>query len=89
MKHLNITVFGHVQGVGFRNSASHQARYLGINGFIKNLPDGSVYLEAEGDDITMAEFVKWCRKGPGYGRVVDIITDESPVKFFTGFEVKY
>jgi acylphosphatase len=89
MKHINIIVFGHVQGVGFRNSAAHQARYLGISGYVKNLPDGCVYIEAEGDTTAISEFIKWCRKGPGYGRVENITTEESPLKFFTGFEVKY
>ena len=41
---------GQVQGVGYRWSARSQARYLGIHGFVKNLTDGSVYIEAEGKD---------------------------------------
>jgi len=48
-KHVNITVKGRVQGVGFRYSAMEAAEELGIKGFVRNMPDGSVYIEAEGE----------------------------------------
>lgn len=89
MKHINITVKGIVQGVGFRNSARHQARYLGIRGFVKNKFDGSVYIEAEGDASALAEFVKWCRKGPSFAHVDEVVVEESEMQFFSSFEVRY
>jgi acylphosphatase len=89
MKHINIIVTGLVQGVGFRNSARHQARYMGIKGFVKNRSDGSVYIEAEGDYTALAEFVKWCRKGPDFAQVEDIVVEDSEFVGFSSFETRY
>ncbi|HUS26275.1 MAG TPA: acylphosphatase [Nevskiaceae bacterium] len=64
MKHLKIRVTGKVQGVYFRDSARQHAEVLGITGFARNEPDGSVYIEAEGDDTALHEFLAWCHQGP-------------------------
>ena len=48
MKHYNIRIFGIVQGVYFRASTKMEADRLGVNGFVQNEMDGSVYIEAEG-----------------------------------------
>ena len=50
MKRINIHVYGLVQGVFFRYTTRKIARNLGITGIVKNLPDGSVYIEAEGPE---------------------------------------
>ena len=89
MNHINITVFGLVQGVGFRSAAKHQARYLGIKGFVKNEVDGSVYIEAEGDSTALAEYVKWCRKGSSFAQVDEIKVKEGEMKYFSTFETSY
>lgn len=64
-----IRVFGKVQGVFFRRSAREEARRLGLAGFARNEPDGSVYLEVEGDESALARFVAWCETGPVGARV--------------------
>lgn len=89
MKHLNLTVYGRVQGVGYRNAARRQARFLGINGFIRNNYDGSVYIEAEGNDPELNEFVKWCWEGPTYAHVDNVEITESQVKNMGSFETAY
>ncbi|HEY4784628.1 MAG TPA: acylphosphatase [Bacteroidales bacterium] len=89
MKHINITVFGLVQGVGFRSATKHEARYLGIKGFVRNRMDGAVYIEAEGDTTALAEFVKWCRKGPSFAEVDDVKVEEGEMKNFSTFETSY
>jgi acylphosphatase len=77
-----IHVKGHVQGVGFRWSAAREARNLGIKGFIQNLPEGSVYIEAEGTPEQLKIFVDWCRKGPRLSVVESIKADPfSPVDY--------
>jgi acylphosphatase len=48
MHHYQITVSGKVQGVWFRKSTQDKARELGLRGFVRNQPDGSVYIEASG-----------------------------------------
>ena len=64
-----IHVTGFVQGVGFRWSAAREAWKRDITGYVKNMPDGSVYLEAEGTPEQLRELVEWCRHGPGRGFV--------------------
>jgi len=78
MKHFNIEVYGRVQGVGFRFNARNKARELGIKGFVMNRPDGSVYIEAEGEEANCLEFINWCRSGTGYSWVEHLdITEDS------------
>lgn len=88
-KHVNITVKGLVQGVGFRNAAKREARFLGIRGFVRNKPDGSVYIEAEGEQSQIALFVQWCRKGPAFAEVDEILVEEDQMVDFISFETRY
>jgi acylphosphatase len=78
-----------VQGVGFRRAARDQARYMGIKGFVKNMSNGSVYIEAEGENDTMALFVRWCRQGPPYGSVEEVKTEDGTWKGFSTFETRF
>ena len=50
LKHFNIKITGKVQGVFFRDTARQVARSLGVAGYASNRPDGSIYIEAEGED---------------------------------------
>jgi acylphosphatase len=80
--HKNIRVTGRVQGVGFRYSARQVAGDLGIKGFVRNLPDGDVYIEAEGTQTRIDDFIAWCSEGPSRAliRFVDV-TDAAVVNF--------
>ena len=84
-EHYNITVKGRVQGVGFRYNARRQALTLGLDGFVKNMPDGSVYVEVEGNESELDEFVDWCRKGPSGSRIIDVIVSKSNLESLSGF----
>lgn len=96
-KHININrgtiflrkikIYGKVQGIFFRASAKEQADKLGIVGFAQNQPDGSVYIEAEGKNDNLDEFVKWCRTGPSMAKVDNIEVTEGKVKSFPQFTV--
>jgi acylphosphatase len=88
MKRLKIKISGRVQGVAFRHKAQIKARQLGIKGFIKNLYDDSVYIEAEARETELNEFVLWCRKGPEPARVEDIETQVIPVLNDKDFEIR-
>ena len=83
--HLNIKIFGKVQGVFFRETAKVKANTLEITGFIKNEPDGSVYIEAEGEDRAIDEFVKWCKIGPQTAKVEGVETELADYKNFREF----
>lgn len=87
MKHLNITVRGKVQGVFYRASTKAVADQLGVKGFVKNQSDGSVYIEAEGDDFSIESFIEWCHEGPEKAVVEKVETIEAEVKNYRNFEV--
>jgi acylphosphatase len=61
---LHCIVSGLVQGVGFRASARHAARRLGLSGWVRNLPDGRVELEAIGEDHLLGQLLEWLHRGP-------------------------
>lgn len=87
IKHLNIKVYGQVQGIFFRATAKEEAEKLGIKGFARNEPDGTVYIEAEGDKDNLDKFFAWCQKGPSLAKVEKVKITEGPLKNFSGFEV--
>lgn len=60
----HITVYGGVQGVGFRYYTAHVARGLGIRGWVRNRADGSVEICARAEANAMEEFVRLVQKGP-------------------------
>lgn len=88
-KCFEITVYGRVQGVGFRWSAREKARQLGIKGFVKNNSNSSVFIEAEGQIDQINFYIKWCHSGPSHAEVEDVMYKEIELKDFSGFEVKY
>jgi acylphosphatase len=59
-----LTVRGLVQGVGYRAGCRRRASELGLSGWVRNLADGSVEVEAEGHPLQLAELQLWCEKGP-------------------------
>ena len=87
---LFVIITGKVQGVGFRNFTQLNARQLGINGYAKNLPNGTVEVVAEGDKAQLDALVALLKKGPRYARVDSLEIDERP---FTGeyesFGIRY
>jgi acylphosphatase len=87
MKHLNITVNGNVQGVSFRISTKAVADQLQVKGLVKNLPNGSVYIEAEGDDFSLETFLEWCNEGPLQASVQKVEVIEGEVKNYRNFEI--
>ena len=87
-KHLNIHISGQVQGVFFREYARKKAQELGISGFVENLSDGRVYIEAEGEEENLKEFLNWCRKGPDSAEVERVEAKDGEIRNFKGFEIK-
>jgi acylphosphatase len=64
-----IKVNGRVQGVFFRKSTQQKALELGIKGWVKNEPDGSVLVEMEGNFSAMMEMEEWLKHGPPLSKV--------------------
>lgn len=77
---------GRVQGVGFRYQATRIARGLGLTGYVKNLWDGRVELEAQGEEIQVWDLVSELHRQP-YIRIEDMETSDMPLKDEMGFQM--
>jgi acylphosphatase len=88
MDAVEVVVTGRVQGVFFRASAADEARRLGVRGWVRNEPDGSVRVHLEGDPDDVAAMVAWCRNGPAYARVAGVRTKPVEPDGAAGFEVR-
>lgn len=83
-----IIVHGKVQGVFYRQSTVGQAIGLGVKGTVRNLPDGSVEIYAQGTQEQLKALSDWCRKGPPRAVVTGINTEKvEPPEQFHGFKV--
>jgi acylphosphatase len=80
-----ILISGHVQGVGYRYAASRMAESLGLTGFVKNKPNGSVYIEVQGSSDLINTFVGWCKTGPAHAFVESVELSYQSMKDFNGF----
>jgi acylphosphatase len=67
-----VVVSGDVQGVFFRDSTRREARRVGVTGWVRNRPDGSVEAWFEGDPVAVGELVQWCGDGPRHASVEDV-----------------
>ena len=70
---------GRVQGVAFRASTVEQARGHGVTGWVRNLADGSVELEAQGDEARVSALLAWCAHGPPAARVTGVKADDREI----------
>jgi len=74
-----VRIKGLVQGVGFRNFTRKKAVELGATGFVKNLIDGSVYVEVQGEKSILSIFISELKIGPRYGEVLEIKETTIPI----------
>lgn len=87
---VHIVVIGHVQGVGFRYYTFKRAREIGVTGYVKNLPDGTVEIEAEGDRAEVEELIEAVKVGPRAAVVNDVsISWETYSGEYNDFSVDY
>lgn len=85
-----LRIYGLVQGVFFRSSMQGVALRLGLVGWVRNLPDGSVEAVVEGDADKVEELIKWCRRGPPTAIVERVDAEYSEcVKEFKTFTVRH
>jgi acylphosphatase len=89
VKAVTLKVTGRVQGVSFRWYAAREAERLGVTGWVRNEPDGSVALQVEGDDAAVDAMVEWCRRGPSYASVRDVAVTEARPAGANGFDIRY
>jgi acylphosphatase len=87
IKHVKIIVKGKVQGVSFRVATKAVADQLGVKGIIKNEETGEVYIEAEGDPVSLSLFMDWCHEGPEQAMVEALESMEADLKNYRNFEI--
>jgi len=83
-----IIVSGIVQGVSFRSFAKKHAHKLQLNGFVRNLPDGSLEVITEGKKEKIEELIKEIRKGPEGSKVDNIKIEWRRDEGYEGFSIK-
>ena len=81
-------ITGRVQGVYYRASTREVARRLGLNGWVKNLPDGRVEALAYGGVDALAEFERWLAAGTANAKVSGVATETSQELPLDGFEIR-
>ncbi|SDY42304.1 acylphosphatase [Halopenitus persicus] len=84
----HVHVSGHVQGVYYRATTRDTAREHGVDGWVKNLPDGRVEAVFEGPREAVESMVEWCHEGSPRATVEDVaVTYEEPAGI-EGFEIR-
>lgn len=90
IKRYHVRISGRVQGVCFRANTLGKARSLGLTGWVRNLPDGSVEAAFEGDNGAAQAMRDWCRTGTPPARVDRLeAEEESPTGEFADFKIVY
>ena len=90
MRRMHILISGYVQGVGFRYYVQEKAQKLNVLGWVKNNLEGSVEVDAQGEEHNIDAFIDLCGKGPPLSRVKDVKMHEEPVtKEFHEFTVRF
>jgi len=85
-----IDVFGRVQGVFFRSTTRKKARKWGLKGYVKNMPDGSVHIEAEGPEEKLEKLLKFAHNGPSFARVDRVESEyKEATNEFRRFRVRF
>lgn len=85
--HKNLYISGKVQGVFYRKSTKEEADELGITGYVMNMPDGSVYAEAEGEESDISKFIAWCHIGSAAAKVTEIKVETAELADFPDFQI--
>jgi acylphosphatase len=86
-RHVRAT--GHVQGVFFRAWAQGHARELGISGWIRNCPDGSVEAHLTGEEQAVTRMIERMRRGPSNARIEDFTIEDAPPESTGRFQVRH
>lgn len=90
VEQLHAVVRGRVQGVSFRHYTHLRASALGLKGWVRNLPDGTVEVTAEGERELLEDLLEFLHEGPTGARVVNVIINWLPASgHLDDFDVKF
>ena len=86
----HVFVTGRVQGVFFRSQTRHIADRYGVNGWVRNLPDGRVEAVFEGEKEAVEALIEFCKRGPSGARVTNVdLSWENYTGTFDRFRIRY
>jgi len=89
-KRVRVLIDGRVQGVCFRMETRRAAEERGVEGWVRNLPNGKVEAVFEGEDSKVRSMLQWCETGPPLARVNRVeLENETPTDEFEGFRIAY
>ncbi len=87
-KRVNLKIKGSVQGVLFRVGTQKKARELDLTGWVQNEADGTVIIEAEGEEWKLQKLIKWCQTGPEYAKIDQVeVNWQPPSGQYKGFSI--
>jgi acylphosphatase len=86
---VHVFISGRVQGVGYRLWSVRQAKQLGLNGWVKNIPDGRVEAVFVGEKEALNQMIQLCYSGPHSAQVTKVLTKLEKPQKFTTFEISY
>ena len=87
---VHLIAHGMVQGVGFRFFVRDHATSSGLKGWVKNLPDGTVEIHAEGEKEILENLIKKVEKGPFFGSVTHLTIDwVDPENIYSSFDIAF
>ena len=85
-----VIITGRVQGVFFRVETQRAAEHIGVRGWVRNQPDGSVAALFEGSRQSVDRAIEWCRLGSPMSDVIDVAVQwEPPTGQYDAFEITY
>jgi acylphosphatase len=88
MRSVRLRITGRVQGVGYRYWAERTAAALGVRGWVRNRGDGSVELQATGEEAAVAALIESCRQGPRAAAVSDVAVEDAEDDGSAGFSAR-
>ncbi len=88
MINIRLRITGKVQGVFYRKSTQQMAELIGIKGFVKNEPDGSVFVEAEGENSAVYKLIDYCHHGPEGAAVEHVSIIQGEIVGYNNFEIR-
>ncbi len=89
MKRFKANIKGVVQGVAFRWFVRREAQIRNIAGYVMNLPDGTVEVDAQGDSESIEEFITMLREGPPMAIVSKVELEWLPPTDYKNFSIKF
>jgi len=89
MVRRRLVIHGRVQGVFYRASCRAEAEARGLDGWVRNLPDGTVEALLQGPEERVQDMIRWCYQGPPGARVTRIeVSEEAPAGDLRGFRIR-